>query len=158
MYVSSRGVTRKPFRPFHDAERFPGIASHVQSGKTDPLRQMLFYSEGPVVGLLILDRGGPRFLDNNIKRRVSKLINGVAAKAVGDSFKALINAGHFRLTIVTTSVSRKTELDEEIRRDPPHFKYEILVMEAIAALLPIRIPTTRRTAKAKGTENGRPST
>ena len=157
-FVSSAVVTRKPFRPFHDADRFPGVAGLVQSGKTDPLRQMLFYSEGPVVGLFILDRGGPRFLENNIKRRVSKLINGVAAKSVGDSFKTLINAGQFRLTIVTTSISRKTELEEEIRRDPPHFTYEILVMEAIAALLPIRIPATRRAAKSKGQERGRPST
>lgn len=146
---------RKPFRPFRDAVRFAGLAAHVQSGHSDPLKQMFFYCEGANVGVFMFDRGGSRFLQKNVKSKVSGLVNGTTPKVVGESFKALVAAGLFRLTIVTVSAQRKAELEEEIRFSPPPFSYEIFVMEAIAALLPTQQLNSRRTTNQKGSRRGR---
>lgn len=125
------GALRRAYRPSHDSERFPDLAAHVASGKADPLRQKLFYREGDIVGLLLLDRGQRLFIERKAKPKVLSL-------ATWDSFLRLIEAGQFRLTIVTVSVGRESELLAELASDRPEFPHEVVLLPEVARVLPTR--------------------
>jgi hypothetical protein len=133
---------RIPFRPCLDQSRFDDVSAFIQSGKTDPLRQKLFYAAGAMVGYFVLDRGHPAFIKRKLKPKVFSLLRW-------GSFQRLMAEGNFRLTIVTTSESRRSELEQDIKREPPPFSYEISVLEEIAALLPTRILDRVPQSKAK---------
>jgi len=132
LYTSHDVVPRpEPYRPAFDSERFPEIAAVVASGKADPLRQKLFYSQGTVVGYFVLDRSHPTFVSDKLLPKVQMLWKW-------EAFERLCTDGLFALTVVTTSVTRARELTAVINRDAPPFRWEVVVMEEIAALLPRR--------------------
>lgn len=128
-------ASRQPYRPGFDAVRFPAIATYIQSGQADPLRQKLFYAAGDTVGLFLLDRGHPAFVPRKLQPKVAAVLKW-------QPFQALLEAGQFRLTIVTTSLSRQQQLKHEIHGDPPPFPWEIVVLEDVAAVLPAPSPRT----------------
>ena len=114
--------SREPYRPGFDSSRFPEIAAYIESGKADPLRQKLFYAAGADVGFFVLDRGHPAFVERKLKPKVAAVLKW-------KPFQALLSAGHFRLTIITSSESRKRELEQDIKREPPPFHWEVVVLE-----------------------------
>lgn len=129
--ASASDLPRQVLRPCHDTVRFGDLAELVASGKTDPLRQKLFYCEGETVGYFVLDRGSRSFVTRKVKPKVFAVLKWA-------SFQQLLAAGHFRLTIVTTAASRAEELTTEMKQEAPPFPFEITVLEEIAALLPTR--------------------
>jgi len=130
LYCSMQGVpSREPYRPGYDSARFPEIAAYIQSGKADPLRQKLFYAAGDEVGYFVLDRGHAAFVQRKLKPKVAAVLKW-------KPFQALLSSGHFRLTIVTSSDGRKSELEREIKGEPPPFTWEVVVLEEVAAVLP----------------------
>jgi hypothetical protein len=125
------GPLRHAYRPSHDAAKFPDIAAHIASGKADPLRQKLFYKDGEMIGLLLLDRGQDQFIERKAKPKVLSL-------AGWDSFLALIQAGRFRLTVVTVTESRQRQLLDELSEDAPEFPHEIVILPDLGRVLPQR--------------------
>lgn len=140
----AEGPSRLVYRPSRDAELFPELVAHVALGKADPMRQKLFYREGETVGYFVLDRGHPAFIQRKLAPKVVSLLTW-------KSFERLRSVGLLRLTIVTVSVTRKEELESEIRNEPPPFAWEIVVLAEIAALLPIRVTSPRAADKEQST-------
>jgi len=122
---------REAYRPAFDSGLFPELAAHLAEGKADPYRQRLFYRAGETIGLFVLDRGHPDFVNAKLKPQVEDLWRQ-------PSFAKVVNAGLFELTVSTSSISRKRELETVINEHPPGFHWQIVVMEEIAALLPRR--------------------
>jgi hypothetical protein len=122
---------RQAYRPAFDAARFPDLVEHLATGKADPYRQRLFYQSDLTIGLFALDRGNPDFVQAKLKPQVEALWQQ-------SMFSQIVRDGLFELTVATCSESRKRELEAEMDRCPPGFKWRIVVMEEIAALLPRR--------------------
>lgn len=122
---------RQAYRPAFDSARFPDLAEHLATGKADPYRQRLFYLSELTIGLFTLDRGNPDFVQAKLKPQVEALWQQ-------STFSQIVRDGHFELTVATCSESRKRELEAEMDRCPPGFRWQIVVMEEIAALLPRR--------------------
>ena len=133
------GDLRSPYRPSQDAAAFPEIAEYIASGKADPLRNKLFYREGPTLGWLLLDRGWPRALDRKVKPKA------VSLSRWGSLWRRM-EAGTFRLTIIVLTDGRRDELLEEFERDPPEFPWEVVVIPEVARVLP-----RRRTSHSQST-------
>lgn len=127
----AHGTLRRLCRPSHDPERFPDLTEYIRGGAADPLRQKLFYRDGDLTGLLLVDRGQHLFLERKVKPKVLSL-------ARWQSFLDLLQTGRFRLTIVSPSSTRAAELEADIRADAPEFPWEIVPLPELAQLLPRR--------------------
>jgi len=120
---------RWTYRPSHDAGAFNDIASHIAQGKADPLRHKLFYREGDTVGYFVADRGQSRLIQSKIRPKMFSLFKW-------QSFQQLAETKRIRLTIVTTTESRKRELVSECEENPPPLAWEVVVIAELSSLLP----------------------
>jgi DNA-binding MarR family transcriptional regulator len=135
---------RSAYRPSHDAAAFSDIAAHIGQGKADPLRHKLFYREGEIIGYFVADRGQSRLIQSKVRPKMFSIFSW-------NSFQQLAESNRIRLTIATTTESRKRELVSEFEENPPPIAWEVVVIPELCSLLPrIRFqPSAQETSHGK---------
>ena len=113
---------RAPFRvyvPSRHPDVFHDIAEYIAGGKTDPLRQKLFYVDGEIIGYFAPASDDPHFVAKTLLSKVRSL-------ARWESFQTLFRTKRFRLTVAANSFQRKTEIEAEINSYSPDVPFEVL--------------------------------
>lgn len=131
-----QGAQRTIFFPREHPEQFPWLKkAQDRHNGSDPLRSRTFYTEQDIIGCLELDSGADNFIDS-LKPKILALTNPNGDVAEASGFLDLMEAGRFRLTIVTTSKPRARMLKQEIKDAPPNFAWEVVVIPDVATVFP----------------------